>query len=378
MITQVSDDGFGWAIWSCVQRAARDAGISDAGAVWRSLPTIPRAIGAARYGLAWREQQGGLIPNRDERVGLTLAGLVRISDEQPSRHVLADQIVELIATLAKREAALPAKRTISISGQESLSVLATHLTQRTADRPFEVPVYVMCAVLRFEIVNFANSSSMDGDYSTGFGWGQFERFLGTVDVDDYLARALAWSAEMVPIVRHRATLPLIQTLDYTSLTLKDDEQWEGPRLITSPDLGSAAALVTNVLIQPEFESGMAALWTILNAMNVPKVGADAERRLLGKKAAGPMDLLEAWLLNRLDPDVDRIRVAIKTLRDVRELRNEAAHQDDRSRSKAIQARRNLGLPDYLTNWAGAWEAVTSKTAAAFDIIRQEVQGAPPG
>lgn len=376
--TQVSDDGVGWAIWNYVSRAAQVAGIPDAGAVWKSLPTIPRAIGASRYGLAWREEHGGDIPNRDERVGLTLAGLVRISDVYPGRRVLADQIVGLIAVLAAREAALPAKRTISTNGNEQLTVLANHLAQRTLSRPFDVPVYVMGAIMRFEICNFANSSSMDGEYAAGFGWGLFERFIGTVDVDDYLARAIALSAELVPVVKHRAPLPLIQTMDYASLTLKVDEMWLGSRLITSPDLGSAAALVMSVSNQAEFESRIAALWTILNAMNVPILGAPVEQHWLGRRASGSMDRLEVWLLQRVDPEVDRVRMAIQTLRDVRELRNEAAHQDDKSRTRAMQARRNLGLPDYLTNWAVAWQVVTLETAAAFDIIRQEIQGAPAG
>jgi hypothetical protein len=107
---------------------------------------------------------------------------------------------------------------------------------------------------------------------------------------------------------------------------------------------------------------------------------DAAQRYLGStsSAKGSLNHLDIWLREQLGSEryAAATSDAVKTIRDIRYLRNEGSHPDPAVRAKAIKARRSLGLPDVVADWAGTWEQIKSKAAGAFDIIRQEVLGAP--
>jgi len=67
---------------------------------------------------------------------------------------------------------------------------------------------------------------------------------------------------------------------------------------------------------------------------------------------------------------------MKIVRAVRHVRIESAHSSTGTRERAIQAQQLLGLPDIISDWAGARAMIQDQLAGAFDVIRQEVQTAP--
>jgi hypothetical protein len=178
-------------------------------------------------------------------------------------------------------------------------------------------------------------------------------------------------------------LRLIQTLDYLSYVLHADPAWTiTDRLVTAPDLQSAAALGLAASSEHDFRSHMGSRWTVLDQLKVPSATDEAAKRVFGSTASakGSLNHLEIWLRERLGSERYRAAAsdAILTIRQIRRLRNEGAHATAETRTKAMKAKRSLGLPEVVADWYGAWEIIKSRAAWALDVIRLELQGAPTG
>jgi len=243
-------------------------------------------------------------------------------------------------------------------------------------------VAVLGQLLSHEYYSFAggNPSSAES-YEVSLGSSQFGAFLGVASASNYLDRVITLAGAAQPLSQAKAPLPLIQTLDYLSYVLHADPHWKiKESLVTAPDLQSAAALGLHASNEYEFRSHMGALWTILNQLRVPPANEEDANLIFGSttNAKGSLNHLELWLRRRLGTERYQTAAsdAIATIRQIRQLRNDGAHASPETRAKAMTAKRSLRLPDIIADWTGAWELVKAQAAWAFDLIRQEVQGAP--
>ena len=74
-----------------------------------------------------------------------------------------------------------------------------------------------------------------------------------------------------------------------------------------------------------------------------------------------------------EPALSRALEATRQIRDIGALRKGVAHGNPSVAPEVIDAHKRLGLPAYLSDYAGAWAIVQGRLAAALDAIRESVQ-----
>jgi hypothetical protein len=122
--------------------------------VLASMPRMPDpmlgALDGRAYGLVWRDALGPAGPAGEEHVGLTIAGLVRLSERHAPLKVLADHLTEIISSLAAAERDTIADPRHAVRPAIALDSHIQGITARTADHLLPIPAPVVLDILRRE------------------------------------------------------------------------------------------------------------------------------------------------------------------------------------------------------------------------------------
>lgn len=357
-----------WPTWDFISRKvyATHPEVTDAFEVLQSLPKVATGrVNMASYGLVWwGGAVEGLPPRLDVSVGLTIAGLHALGRETFGR-ATADDLVDVVQKIALADAELSPKPREVIEGKHPLKHFTEHLRGTHMAKPFEFSDRLTMSVLRQEFTPI----HVEGDDLIAKSGAWLRSYVGVADSAQYLdvvnGKALAFHKpeELV------SPLTLVQTLDYLTHVLLTHPKWPtGTRLVTAPDLESASLLGLPAVNRSDYDTRMTALFTVVDQFKVPEVEVE------GKKVNGTMNRLTAWLEQSLDePAKTEAIAALNVIRDARVLRNERQHSGLNSRAAAIAARGRFGLAPVTTDWAGAWDRVRVRVAAALDDIRRSVQ-----
>lgn len=166
-------------------------------------------------------------------------------------------------------------------------------------------------------------------------------------------------------------LLIAQMLDYLSLTLKNDRKWTAGPILTKPNLRSAGVIVQPVLNEVDFRDRMSAFAILIETLTVPAPmtadGSGAQLKSLGR--------LQAWLDSRLEDLIAQgnARNAVGDLRAAIDLRVEGQHSGSGPQARAAKARKRLGLPDVIFDWADAWDVVRGRVVEALEVICREIR-----
>lgn len=389
--TAVEGKASAWPTWDYVSRALyrEHPEISDAYALLVALPSVPpRSANAPRYGLAWYDGLPAVAISPETRVGLTIAGLARVST--PTAVAVADQLARIIGELADAEDRLPLDPATVGKDDLQLSEILRRSVEEIGATSEVPPEAVVAAVLQHEYAPI-QVYGMPDDYGNP-GTQAFKVQLGRVSLRAF--RGVRTAADYLDLVDTDAEshttdelsispLSLVQTLDFLGYVLSADPSWgERPRLTQAPDLQSAVALAAAVVSRSDYESALSGLWNVIGQLNVPAVPHEIAAERFQGKQPGSITQLAVWLEQRLSHDpaaMARARTAIKVIRAPGRLRAEQQHSSTSARAEAAQAHATLGLPSVLYDYASAWQTICARLADAFDTIRREVQAAaPPG
>jgi len=378
-----------WPVWDFVSRELhrQHPELEDAAKVLDSLPRLARAprYRDHPYGLVWRSSPPTIRPGPAEQIGLSIAGLEALASVQ---QVLADEpngLAVLIGLLAQREARLQAKPTEVARQDLPLESFTAGFKTATAGRRYRFPDREVAKLLAHEYAPvMVFPLEVESGHQVQLGQISLRQYRHVDSAAAYLDLVQDDAAAAAPQVFYQSPLTLVQTLDYLAYVLAADPQWpKGPRLTNAPDLQSAAAVSAVVTNQHEFETALSGLCTVIDQLAVPPVPpgtlaaqANDQQRT---EVQATISRLHDWLSRRLrDGDqLARVNSAISVLRAVRTVRVEAQHRTSSTQDRAVKARRRLGLPDVVSDWSDAWNAIQSQLAGALDVIRQEVQAAPP-
>lgn len=371
-----------WPVWDYVSRTLYRTPLAtaDAGAVLASLPTtsvpILGSVFGVTYGLVWRSGQG-LGPAREERVGLTIAGLVRLSEQRPELKELADRLVGVIGVIARAERDTPPNPHEVVNVLVQLDPLVQHLTARVGTRSIPIPNDVAIDILSHECAPLGVQTSTT---PSGARPSEYIRpYRDLAGADDYLSLIGLVSQEARPAPTRRSE-ELARTLDYVSHVLKEHPAWPENALLGVHDLETAATLSSHVDNKTEFVHRLSALAIILTGLQVPAASAAALRRIGADRQPGTLVRLREWMVENLEDESSAQRAveAIRDLQSANDLRVLAQHEGSKPHRNGREACRHLGIEYPIRAWGPTWETVQGRVADAFDVIRQEVTALPSG
>jgi hypothetical protein len=375
-----------WPIWDYVARTyyRQHPDGPAAELVLADLPISPRPGNHGAYGLYWVDSlPSGGGPNPNQEIGLTIAGLYAISTPGSPMRMVADEFAAIISTVANRTEALEPDPERVAQDHIPFQPLAEWLSQPTREKPTVVPTAVAAKVLmkesaRIPIRTFGGN--LDGQIDVELSGPWLRTFLTVNSSADYIRIVWPQRDDEEPSVPGQTPLTLLQTIDYFSYVAEATEVWLKHRrgkdhhLVRIRSLHSAAQLGLPASSRDEFNARVSAFWTILDHLDVPIVDAEEyERRYQSKGTFNAFVLLLEHGADEAGASRAHVDAALKKIRDVRALRNEADHDAAESREDAIAARRRLGLPDVIWNWGDAWDVVRRQLAFAFDTLIQTIQ-----
>jgi hypothetical protein len=374
----------GWPTWDYVSRKLyRDhPTLAAAVEVLESLPEVPaRTVNTRSYGLVWHDGHIAMKPGAENRVGLTIAGLWRLGKAGGGIRIVADELAGLIGYFAQVEAQMPIEPYEVAKTDIPLAENISGLTARTAAKPHYLTEPMVASVLQREYAPIQLFQPQnDGPYQVQLGRISLRDFRAIASAEQYLSLIERDVEDRIAPEPWTSPLTLVQTLDYLSYVLQADPLWdERQRLTQAPDLQSAAALTATVTTRAEYESALSGLWNVINQLHAPNVPDEIANSRFDGKQPGSIARLEYWLQRRLRTDqaaVARVAEALTLVRAVGRVRAEPQHASAEVRAGAVRARGTLGLPEVVYDYGNAWAVIGERLAAAFDVIRQEVQSAP--
>lgn len=375
-----------WPIWDYVARTyyrqCPDGPAAEL--VLAGLPTSPRPGNHGAYGLYWFDSippVGG--PNPEQEIGLTIAGLYTVSRPGSLARMVADELAAIVSRVANRTEALEPDPERVAQDHIPFPPLTEWLSQSTREKPTAVPPAVAAKVLmkesaRIPIRTFGGN--LDGQIDVELSGPWLRAFLNVESADDYIR--IVWPArdDVELPVPEQTPLTLLQTIDYFSYVVEATAVWLDHRrhrdhhLVRIRSLHSAAQLGLPASSRDEFNARVGAFWTILDHLDVPIVDIEEyEKRYETKGTFNALVLLLEHAAGEDATSRSDVARALKKIRDVRALRNEADHDAAESREAAIKARRRLGLPDLIWDWSEGWDVVRRQLASAFDTLIQAIQ-----
>lgn len=374
-----------WPTWDYVARSLyqQHQELEDAGALLASLPTVPPKLGnSQRYGLTWHTGHPAMPPGPDDRVGLTVPGLLAIAAPDSGAAFVADELALLIRELADREARLPLDPNAVAKLDVDLASVIGSLTQRTRQQPLILTEHVIAEILKHEYAPLlVVASATNQHFSVQLGRISLRAFRTVSSADTYLELVGRDLEARLPDEAWTSPLTLAQTLDYLGYVLDADAAWgEEDRLTQAPDLQSAEAFTTEVTTGPQYQTALSGLWNVIGQLHVPRVPDKVAASQFKGQQPGSIARLDVWLEGRLQGDqaaVTRVKQALAIIRAVGRIRAESQHASTTTRAEGARARAKLGLPEFIHDFGGALQIVRGRLAGAFDVIRQEVQASPP-
>ena len=326
----------------------------DAEQVLAGLPVIgggsPRT---AAYGLVRPSYVGPTRPQAGTPVPLTLAGLSYV----PEAAGAVDSFFALLDVMARlrREAVFdPLKETM-------VQVTSTHLaTELGMD---EDDLRLLGVITLTEPATSSQGAAVDGDeWARQIGRG-IRHFAGVRSIPEYLERIAAYYTvpEPAPAPRYPSPFELGASLDYLNAVwkLRFGKQRPVLRIFSAERCGK---LGLEAATSEEFYARLTALAEIIKDLDVP-----------GTPGVGghPLERVRGFLAAQLSqPNTERISTAIDSLDAIRSLRDSGQHTD--AMVKAIERLASLGLAFPITDWSGAWSAISTAAIDAVDALRDEI------
>lgn len=375
-----------WPMWDYVAKSLYQGHqeLDDAVALLASLPTIPPRLGnAQRYGLTWHTGHPAMPPGPEDRVGLTIPGLLAIAAPNSGTALVADELAMLIRDLARTEARLPLDPNSVAKLDVDLANVIGNLKQRTLSKAVVLTEPVIAAILQHKYAPVqVYETEANQHFSVQLGRISLRAFRAISSADNYLELVGRDLDARSPDKPWTSPLTLVQTLDYLGYVLGADASWgEKDRLTQAPDLQSAAAFTVEVTTCPEYQTAVTGLWNVISQLHVPPVPEQIAASDFKGRQPGSITRLEYWLERRLQGDqaaLTRVKRALAIIRAVGRIRAESQHASAATRAEAARASAKLGLPQYIDDFGGALQTIRGRLAGAFDVIREEVQASTPG
>jgi hypothetical protein len=370
VIYEPFDQSGRWPVWQYVDLTMDARHEADAADVLASLQRIGDTGPMSRsYGLTWREDSHLAVPNPDQHVALTVAGLCYL---RPATEPL------LLGFLVTMRCLVEAQRKLVPSPSQVVeaSVSSATIRERLAAPLFgaslpagDAALQRMRRLLRHEpfLYNVVLQPKPDIEEWTVRVPAVLRAYRDISSVDEYLDRLVDQVAPPVPPSAPPSPNPL--DIPYAAGYL--DAVWKsktGSHLFVNLDPASVARLTLECSSEEEFNSLMSALADVLAQVVEPGQAKPPP--------GGALEKIEEYLSHTLDAEAAaRSTNAIRTLVRLRRIRVSTQHSD--ARHKAVATFSEIGLAFPPVSWDQAWEHIATLAVGALDSVREEVHAGIP-
>lgn len=350
----------GWQTWDYVSRTARAnmPGMGNPDEILAQLPVVAVPdTGGRGYGWVWLSEGADSRPAA-RIIGLSIAGLTRLAENQPDIEEYANQLAWLVNAIARTDAELkPIRNQVAEKTEPLRSFVGIVDWLESGTRSSRYRVYMPGqAVGQLLQREYAPLSVIPNgaEHDVSLGRADLRPYETIISATEYLEH-VASEARLDAVARAWTPSPLtlVQTIDYLAYVLRGHPAWPAKhRFVDAPDLNSTTQLGMEIVSKEQFESATNALWNVISHLDVPPVpAADLKKN---ESQPGSIGRLQRWLSRNLDaPSIELALRGLKTIREVGTLRTGFAHSSESTQAKAAQAQRNLGLPAFIVDWPGA-------------------------
>ena len=191
-ISRQGPGGYGnWPTWDYVERMldreAPEINSSSYLEIYRSLPKIgPATNDGRRYGLVW-DSDFHEEPTADSTVGLSLAGIIRLTEVEQINPNVVEAIVSVVAMLANWEKGLTPDSTKAAEEQVQLDMFTSgQLSMSTFEKPTALSDAVTSQILNHEYNCPFSFWELDTKWVTTLRGSRLRPYRDLKDAHDYL------------------------------------------------------------------------------------------------------------------------------------------------------------------------------------------------
>jgi hypothetical protein len=353
-LVRVAADGYAaadgrWPYWQWVRQQLWTGHGLDAEEILGGMPTWEYDYRPVRLGY-----RGQPVPKITDEVPLSIHGLAYVCPAVLAAQQLVDAFLAALrtATVMQRGIKPEPARTVElkIPGDDfTKTVNMAAGTELSADQLF--------GLLSGEPATWLGVSQQNDQWTWDLTNARLTPYAEIQSVDDYLAQldGLVAVPQQPSPPEYLPAMALPETFDHLGLAWRiatDKHLFHVPRAAIPAKLTQPAASAE------EFESRCSALCDMVKSFDFPAEGGSLNNmkarltELLGKETAG------------------RAHAAVDTLRLIFDLR--AGQQHHGADTRAERAKTALGLSQFGSDWAAAWDHLRVTVVQALDTIREEI------
>lgn len=316
-----------------------------------TCPTIGGPASGGSYGWTWcATRQPG------DEIGLTVAGMVHVSDARGEVELFLDALVVLVQTQRSFKPSPTEVTAVEIGATEMRDCLPPGWRVDT------VGLASIRDAFKHEPATWHCTSQPVDDWVLTLS--PFVRQYAGVDTREaYLERVIGVLTPQAarPEPLYPSSLSLPEAIDYLNAVWRLCA--ERP-LLRIGRAEAAGKLVLDCATVDEFESRLSAVCSILDSLDVPS--SDGHK----------LTDLDAYLQGELgEESADRASEAIGDLRALFALRAWRQHSGTERRAAAGMSRLGIVLP--VVDWADAWQKVQVRAVVALSALREEIETLSP-
>lgn len=178
-----------WPVWSELEDEvyALHPDFPDLDVVYQSVPALalPTSMHSNPYGLLWHSQMGRL-PGPRDTVGLSIAGLARLSEGRPAASIAVEEMLGVISELSRVQSRRHARGVVGDDDEHELAQFTHGLRSPRQGRPYAISDDVFGELLRREYNAPVHAYSVIGGPWTVHLRGHGLRWYASVSTwDDY-------------------------------------------------------------------------------------------------------------------------------------------------------------------------------------------------
>jgi hypothetical protein len=338
-----------WPCWQWVRQQLWNQHGLDAEQILGGLPTWEYDYRPARLGY-----RGQPIPKVGDEVPLSILGMAYVYTAVPA----VSQIVDAFLAALRTATAMQRNIAPEPTRPAELKVPVQDFTRTVnMDAGTELTAAQLCGVLRGEPATWLGINQQNSEWTWDLTNIRLAPYAEVREVEDYLTLldSLVALPEQPALAEYLPPLALPEAFDHLGLAwrIATDQ-----RLFRVPRAAVPAKLTQPAGSQEEFESRCSALCDMLKSFDFPTEG-------------GSLNNMKARLGNLLGEEASgRARAAVDTLRQIFALR--AGQQHHGADIGAERARTALGLAQFGSDWAGAWDHLRATVVQTLTIIREEI------
>jgi hypothetical protein len=353
-LVRVTADGYvaagnHWPCWQWVRQQLFTQDGLDAEEILAGMPTWEHDYRPVRLGY-----RGRPVPKITDQVPLSIHGLAYVCPAVLAAQQLVDAFLAALKTAVVMQRGMkpdPARTVeLKVPGDDfTRTVNMAAGTELSTDQLF--------GLLSGEPATWLGVSQQNDGWTWDLTNARLTPYAHVQTIDDYLAQLDGQVALPRPasLPGYLPAMALPDAFDHLGLA------W---RIATSPHLFRIPrAAVPAKLTQPassaeEFESRCSALCDMLKSFNFPAEGGS-----LNNMKARLAELLGEGTASRAHAAVDRLRLVF----DLR-----AGQQHHGADTRAERAKTALGLAQFSSDWAAAWDHLRALVVQSLDTIREEI------